>query len=112
MDYFLADGRVRAVVGFVEALLEPRGPAPSRKVVVPDCRGRRFQEASLAILRAGLKSEVVRLVELPAPVEGVVVGQEPRPGARVRRNSTVTRTVRHDPPAGAGRRRKSGRPAQ
>lgn len=45
--------------------------------------------------RVGLRVEMVRLTEDPMPVEGLVVGQVPRPGERVRRSSTLTVEVWH-----------------
>ena len=48
-------------------------------------------------LRAGVKTKIVRLIDNPAPVEGVVVGQVPPPGRRVRRDRVVTLNVFHEP---------------
>jgi len=70
-------------------------PRPSRRLAIPDFRGLPVSLCLRGATRAGLRVEVVRLTEDPMPVEGLVVGQVPRPGERVRRSSTLTVEVWH-----------------
>jgi beta-lactam-binding protein with PASTA domain len=67
----------------------------SRVVRVPDFRSMRVTRAWEPAYAAGVKLRIYRLTEHPAPVDGLVVEQEPNPGTRVRRGSTVTLTVLH-----------------
>jgi beta-lactam-binding protein with PASTA domain len=76
-----------AVQNEVAFILRPKGL--SRKVTVPDVVGKSMNDARLALVRAGLRSEVQRDQDRPPPVEGRVVLQDPEPGARVRRRSPV-----------------------
>ena len=76
--------------------LRPKGRVP-RNVTVPDLTGLRLGKARLAAMRSGVKIRVVRLVDPPAPVEGVVVDQRPPAGTRVCRHSIVTLSVFHEP---------------
>lgn len=72
--------------------------APSRQsrvVKVPELRGLRVSEAFLPALQAGVKLDFVRLAARPAPTDGLVESQDPLPGTRVRRDSTVVLIVRH-----------------
>lgn len=72
--------------------------APSRQsrvVKVPEFRGQHVSETFLPALQAGVKTQVVRLTEHPAPVDGLVVRQDPSAGKRVKRDSTVFLIVRH-----------------
>jgi beta-lactam-binding protein with PASTA domain len=62
---------------------------------VPDVRGLSLDEARRTLGREGLKLEVHRLQEPPAPVMGTVVEQNPEPGTRHRRTEPVTVYVRH-----------------
>jgi PASTA domain len=80
---------------------EPSGPYPSRhSVVVPDVTGL-FYRACLDVTgRAGLRLEPVQLTAHPMPVEGLVVGQTPPPGQRVRHDSMVTVQVWFPPEPG------------
>lgn len=71
----------------------------SRYVRVPDFRGILVGKTFTLALRAGVKTKIVRLIDNPAPVEGVVVGQVPPPGRRVRRDTVVTLSVFHPPKA-------------
>jgi DnaJ-like protein/PASTA domain-containing protein len=77
-----------------EEALEPYAEPPSH-VLAPDVAGL-FYEACLEVVgRVGLRVEPVMLTARPMPVDGLVVGQEPGPGERVHRNSTLTVRVWH-----------------
>jgi PASTA domain len=94
------DVTVSSPVGLAAAALDGivSWLAPSRQsrvVRVPDFRGRFVSETFLPSLQAGVKTEIVRLTQHPAPVDGVVVLQDPSPGTRIRRDSTVFLIVRH-----------------
>jgi hypothetical protein len=94
------DATVPSPVGLAAAALDGIASwlAPSRQtriVKVPDFRGRLVSETFLHALRAGVKTEIVRLAKHPAPVDGVVVLQDPSPGTRVKRDSSVFLIVRH-----------------
>jgi beta-lactam-binding protein with PASTA domain len=73
------------MIGLLETTVEwlTPGPRPSRKVTVPDVVGLGPRDAGHAAAKAGLRTSVRRRTERPAPVEGVVVAQEPPPGSRV-----------------------------
>jgi hypothetical protein len=68
---------------------------PPRRVLVPDARGLFVGPARRLMTLSGLRAELVQLTVKPMPVEGVVVDQSTRPGARVRRSSTVIMQVWH-----------------
>jgi beta-lactam-binding protein with PASTA domain len=68
-------------------LLRPKGPP--RRVRVPDVVGQPMVDARLALGRLGLRPEVQRDDDHPPAVEGRVALQDPPPGTRVRRRSTV-----------------------
>jgi hypothetical protein len=71
-------------------------PKRERRVVrVPEFRGMHVSETFTPALQAGIKLEVVRVTRHPLPVDGVVVAQDPLPGSRVKRDSTVHLIVRH-----------------
>jgi beta-lactam-binding protein with PASTA domain len=94
------DATVPSPVGLAAAALDGivSWLAPSRKsriVKVPEFRGRYVSETFLRALQAGVKTEIVRLTEHPAPVDGFVVLQDPSPRTRVKRDSTVFLIVRH-----------------
>ncbi len=87
-------------IGLASAVLDTIASwlAPSRQtrvVKVPEFRGQRVSETFLPALQAGVKTQVVRLTEHPAPVDGYVVAQDPLPGTRVKRDSRVCLIVRH-----------------
>jgi hypothetical protein len=87
-------------VGLAAAVLDSIASwlAPSRQtrfVRVPEFRGQHVSETFLPALHAGVKTNVVRLTEHPAPVDGYVVAQDPLPGTRVKRDSRVFLIVRH-----------------
>ena len=70
-------------------------PAPRRRIAVPDVRGLFAGPCRRLIGDRGLHVEVVRLVQDPMPVQGLVVDQSPLPGGSVRRDGTVTVQVWH-----------------
>jgi beta-lactam-binding protein with PASTA domain len=86
-------GAAAAALDAVTAWLAPR--RQRRVVKVPDLRGLHVSETFLIALQAGVKVEVVRLARHPAPVDGLVVKQDPLPGTRVKRDSRVDLIVRH-----------------
>ena len=67
----------------------------SRRVVVPDFLGMSVSQTPAVAVGAGIKRRVIRLVDPPPPVDGIVVNQDPAPGSRVARGSAVTLTVLH-----------------
>lgn len=81
-----------------DAQLGLRPPArPRRRLTVPDVRGLFYRPSQAVAATAGLRLAVVRLTPDPLPVEGLVVGQSPDPGATVRYRSTLTVEVWHPP---------------
>jgi len=89
--------RLEVVLAGLDALVDwlaPSHPRP-RTVTVPDFRGLGVHDALYGSVTSDLHPKIVRLTENPAPVEGVVVDQDPPPCTRVRRNSTVTLQVLH-----------------
>jgi hypothetical protein len=84
-DVGLGEGWSRAD----EEALEPYPDPPSR-VVVPDVSGLFYGACMEMLGRLGLHVEPVQLTARPMPVEGLVVGQTPAAGERLRRNSTLT----------------------
>jgi hypothetical protein len=74
---------------------EGSGPRPKGRVTVPDVRGLNLAEARHRLAQEGLRAEVHRLEERPAPVMGWVVEQDPSPGTRHRRVQPVKNHVRH-----------------
>jgi hypothetical protein len=77
--------------------LEGGGPGhrPRGRTTVPDVRGLNVDEARRTLGREGLRLEVHRLQEPPAPVMGTVVDRNPEPGTRHRRADPVTVCVQH-----------------
>jgi PASTA domain len=78
-------------------LLEGQGPGsiPRGRTTVPDVRGLNVDEARVTLGREGLRLEVHRLQERPAPVMGTVVDQDPVPGTHHRRAVPVKVYVQH-----------------
>lgn len=75
-------------------------PGPPRRVIVPDLRGLFARSCLRAAGDLGLHVEMVRLTAQPMAVEGLVVGQSPAPGSKVRRASTVSVQLWHPPGRG------------
>jgi hypothetical protein len=82
-----------------EEALEPY-PGRASRVVVPDVRGLFYRACTEAVGRVGLRVAAIRLTPHPMPVEGLVVGQAPAPGERVRHDSTLTVRLWHPPEPG------------
>jgi hypothetical protein len=91
------DSHVAAVLGGLAALADGLGPhpGPPRHVVVPDVCNLFFSCCLDVAARAGLRVSAVRLTGHPLPVDGLVVGQSPQPGSKVRRSSALTVRVWH-----------------
>jgi beta-lactam-binding protein with PASTA domain len=77
----------QAIGNAIADLLRPKGPP--RRVRVPDVVGLPMSDARLALGRLGLRPRVQRDEDRPPAVEGRVAFQDPPPGTRVRRRSTV-----------------------
>jgi PASTA domain len=79
-------------------------PAPPRRVIVPELRGL-FTRSCLRVTGdLGLHVDTVQLTAQPMAVEGLVVGQSPAPGSKVRRAGRVTVQVWHPPRLAAAAR--------
>ena len=89
-DVRLGEGWSRAD----EEALEPYPDPPSR-VVVPDVMGLFYGACMEVAGRVGLHVDPVRVTSRPMPVEGLVVGQTPAAGERVRRASRLTVRLWH-----------------
>lgn len=83
-----------------EEALEPPHPRRASRVVVPDVRGLFYRACTDVADRVGLRVAPIRLTPHPMPVEGLVVGQAPAPGERVRHDSTLTVRLWHPPESG------------
>jgi hypothetical protein len=70
-------------------------PRPPRRVLVPDVQGLFYPVCLQVVGKLGLRIRTIQLTEHPLPVEGLVVGQSPRPAAKVRRASELTVQVWH-----------------
>ncbi|MBV9381249.1 MAG: DnaJ domain-containing protein [Streptosporangiaceae bacterium] len=73
-----------------------RKPQPPRPVAVPDVRGLFYDVCLEVARRHKLQVTVVRLTERPMAVDGLVVDQDPRPGA-VRGGGRLTVQLWHPP---------------
>ena len=96
---FVAGAKEAELLGGLMALtdwLAPH-PGPPRRVIVPDVRGLFYSVCLSMAGRAGLRIRRIQLTEHPRPVEGLVVGQSPRPATKVRRASELTVQVWHPP---------------
>ena len=82
-----------------EEALEPY-PDPHSRVVVPDVTGLFYGACMDVAGRVGLHVNPIRLTSRPMPVEGLVVGQTPAAGERVRRDSRLTVRLWHPPEPG------------
>lgn len=76
---------------------DPSGMGPPGRSSIPDVRGLDVDDARTALAREGFRIDVRRVEERPAPVMGIVIDQDPRPGRRRRRGNNVTIVVRHPP---------------
>src|SRR6516165_9754746 len=72
-------------------------PGPPRHVIVPDVRGLFYPVCLQIVGKVGLRINEIQLTEHPMPVEGLVVGQSPRPATKARRASELTVQVWHPP---------------
>ena len=77
-----------------EDALVRRGRHPRLRVTAPDVTGL-FYRVCMEVAGLGLHVAPIRLTPHPMPVDGLVVGQTPVPGERVRRDSTLTVQVWH-----------------
>jgi len=77
--------------------LSSEHPGPPRWVMVPDVRGLFYPVCLQIVGKLGLRINRIQLTEHPMPVEGLVVGQSPRPATKVRRASELTVQVWHPP---------------
>ena len=96
---FVAGAKEAELLGGLMALtdwLAPH-PGPPRRVTVPDVRGLFYPVCLQIAGRAGLRIRSIQLTEHPMPVEGLVVGQSPRPATKARRDSELTVQVWHPP---------------
>jgi hypothetical protein len=82
-----------------EEALEPY-PGRASRVVVPDVKGLFYRACTDVAGRIGLRVAAIRLTPHPMPVEGLVVGQVPAPGERLRHDSTLTVRLWHPPEPG------------
>ena len=89
-DLGLGEGWSRAD----EEALEPYPDLPSR-VMVPNVTGLFFGACLDVAGRVSLHVDPIRLTPRPMPVEGLVVGQTPAAGERVRRASRLTVRLWH-----------------
>lgn len=90
-------GLLRMLDHAVESVAESLAPSPlTRRVAVPDFVGRRMSQTFSIADRSGVRVLVEQLSADPAPVDGLVVTQEPPPGAKVKRRSVVRLGVVHE----------------
>ena len=92
-----ADMAMAALAGLMTA-----HPGPARRVILPDLRGLFTGSCLRAAGDLGLHLEMVQLTAQPMPVEGLVVGQSPQPGTKVRRSSTLIVEIWHPPRRSTG----------
>jgi hypothetical protein len=93
----LLDGQAGEAFAALAAWLAPLPAPPRRWLTVPDTRGLFYRSCQAVVTMAGLRLAVARLTPDPSPVEGLIVGQSPAPGARARPLSTLTVQVWHPP---------------
>jgi DnaJ domain/PASTA domain len=102
-DVGLGEGWSRAD----EEALEPYPDRPSR-VRVPDVTGLFYGACMEVAGRVGLQVEPIRLTLRPMPVEGLVVGQIPAAGERVRHDGKLTVRLWHPSEPGGQQPAASG----
>jgi curved DNA-binding protein CbpA len=87
------------VLGGLMALADWLAPHPRepRRIEVPDIRGLFYSAGQAIAGKLDLRVTLIRLTEHPMPVDGLVVGQSPRPAAKARRASELTLQVWHPP---------------
>ena len=90
----LGGGVVGGLLALAGGLVRKR--RPPRLVAVPDVRGLFYQVCVEVARRHGLQVTAVRLTERPMAVDGLVVDQDPPPGA-VQRGGRLTVQVWHPP---------------
>jgi hypothetical protein len=93
----LIDGDAWYAFGALASWMAPLPAPPRRRLIVPDVRGLFYRSCQAVVTMAGLRLDFVRLTPDPSPVEGLIVGQSPEPGAQVRHQSTLTVHVWHPP---------------
>ncbi len=106
LDGFVAMNAAPELVGGLLALTDWMTPHPRspRRVAVPDVRGLFFSVCLGFTGKLGLRLTTVRLTEHPMPVDGLVVGQSPKPAQQARRGSALTVHVWHPPARSAASR--------
>jgi DnaJ domain/PASTA domain len=95
----VAGTRGAEALGGLMALTDWLAPHPRqpRRVMVPDVRGLFYFTCLQIVGRLGFRIRRIQLTEHPMPVEGLVVGQSPRPATKARRASELTVQVWHPP---------------
>lgn len=95
----VADVTGADAVGGLMALMDWLAPHPRQpqRVTVPDVKGLFYLTCLQIVGKLGLRIRRIQLTEHPMPVEGLVVGQSPRPATKVRRASELTVQVWHPP---------------
>jgi len=99
-DFDLVAGtRGMEALGGLMALMDWLAPHPRQqtRVVVPDVRGLFYVTCMQIVGRLGLRIRKIQLTEHPRPVEGLVVGQSPRPATKAHRGTELTVQVWHPP---------------
>jgi curved DNA-binding protein CbpA len=76
--------------------MTPR-PRQPRRAAVPEVRGLFYSVCLEITAKLGFRLDTVQLTEHPMPVDGLVVGQSPRPAVKARRGSALTVQVWHPP---------------
>ena len=97
-DFDLAIGtRGAEALGGLMALTDWLAPhsGPPRRVMVPDVQGLFYFTCLEIAGKLRFRIKRIQLTEHPMPVEGLVVGQSPRPGTKARRASELTVQVWH-----------------
>jgi curved DNA-binding protein CbpA len=93
-DIFGRDMDAEVILAAIADLLTSH-PAPARRVILPELRGLYTRSCLRVTGDLGLHVDTVQLTAQPMAVEGLVVGQSPAPGSKIRRASRVTVQVWH-----------------